>query len=97
MFAIDRSEYKPLSSNNLEGQSACRREMKVYGRNLTVVIVYNPNLEKGQMQRILFYRERTVTKLFDLQKKLLRRVSRSSLQANEKHKALDRAPHISLD
>ena len=75
MFAIDRSEYKPLKSNALEGQSACRREMKVYGRNLTVVIVYNPNLEKGQMQGILLNWERTAKKLFDLQKKLVRRAN----------------------
>ena len=75
MFAIDRSEYKPLNASNLEEQSACRREMKVYGRNLTVVIVYNPNLEKGQMQGILFNRERTAAKLFDLQKKLVRRAN----------------------
>ena len=75
MFDIDRSEYKPLNSNALEGQSACRREMKIYGRNLTVVIVYNPNLEKGQMQGILLNWERTVKKLFDLQKKLVRRAN----------------------
>jgi len=75
LFAIDHSEYKPLNSSALEGQSACRREMKVYGRNLTVVIVYNPNLEKGQMQGILFNWERTVKKLFDLQKKLVRRAN----------------------
>jgi len=75
MFVIDRSEYKPLNSNALEGQSACRREMKIYGRNLTVVIVYNPNLEKGQMQGILLNWERTVKKLFDLQKKLVRRAN----------------------
>ena len=75
LFAIDHSEYKPLNSNALNGQSACRREMKVYGRNLTVVIVYNPNLEKGQMQGILFNWERTVKKLFDLQKKLVRRAN----------------------
>ena len=75
LFTIDHSEYKPLNSSALEGQSACRREMKVYGRNLTVVIVYNPNLEKGQMQGILFNWERTVKKLFDLQKKLVRRAN----------------------
>lgn len=75
LFAIDHSEYKPFISNALNGQSACRREMKVYGRNLTVVIVYNPNLEKGQMQGILFNWERTVKKLFDLQKKLVRRAN----------------------
>jgi transposase len=75
MFAIDRREYKPLISKGLEGQSAYRREMKVYGRNLTVVIVYNPNLEEGQMQGILLNRERTAAKLFDLQKKLVRRAN----------------------
>jgi len=75
MFAIDRGEYKPLGCNELDGQSACRREIKVYRRNLTVVIIYNPNLEKGQMQGILFHRERTIIKLFDLQKKLVQRAN----------------------
>jgi transposase len=75
LYAIDRSEYTPLCSPSLEGQSACRREMQVYGRKATVVIVYNPELEKVQLQGILINRERTVAKLFALQQQLIRRAN----------------------
>jgi transposase len=76
MFAIDHDEYVPLCSPTLEGQSAYRREMVVYGRNAIVVIVYNPELEKGQMQGILINRQKVDTKLLVLQQKLMRRAAK---------------------
>ena len=75
LFAVDRSEYAPLKSPSLEGHSAYRSEMEVFGRKLTVVIVYNPELEKGQMQGILINREKTEAKLLALQDRLLRRAN----------------------
>jgi transposase len=75
LFAIDHSEYTPLGSNSLKGQSACRRKMKVYGRNVTAVIIHNPELEKGQMQGILINRERAEAKLSVLRQKLTRRAA----------------------
>ena len=75
LFAVVRSEYVPLDSPALEGQSAYRSEMEVFGRKSTVVIVHNPELEKGQMQGILINREKAEAKLFALQDKLVRRAN----------------------
>jgi transposase len=75
LFSIARSEYEPLCSPSLEGQLACRREMEVYGKDVIVVIVYNPNLEEGQMQGILINRERAEVKLLNLQQRLIRRAN----------------------
>ena len=75
LFAIDRSEYAPLGAPSLQGQLAYRREMEVFGRKSTVVIVYNPDLEKGQMQGILANREKAEARLAELQHKLARRAN----------------------
>ena len=74
-FSIPHSKYTPLNSPSLEGQLACRREMEVFGRNVTVLIVYNPELEKGQMQGILINIWRTEEKLAALQQRLIRRAN----------------------
>ena len=70
LYKIARSEYKPLESPSLEGNSAYRKEMKIFGRDLTVVAVHNPELEKGQMQGIVISREKTDLKMRALQNKL---------------------------
>jgi len=75
LFDVDRSEYVPLCSPSLQGQSAYRSEMEVFGRKSTVVIVYNPELEKGQMQGILINREKAEAKLLALQDRLVRRAN----------------------
>jgi len=72
LFAIDIDEYVPLCSESLEGQLAYRSEMEVFGRNLTVVITYNPELEEGQMQGILINLEKANAKLLELQQRLMR-------------------------
>ena len=75
LFAVDRSEYTKLDAASLEGQYAYRKEMEVYGRKVTALIIYNPELEKGQMQGILINRGRADRKLLELQQKLERRAS----------------------
>ena len=75
LFAINRDEYTPLGSPPLQGQFACRREMQVYGRSVTAVIVYNPELEKGQIQGILINQEQVDAKLSALRQRLARRAS----------------------
>jgi len=72
LYNIDLSEYEPLRSPSLEGQSAYRIEMDVFGKRLEVVITYNPELEEGQMQGILINIEKTNAKLLDLQQRLMR-------------------------
>jgi len=75
LFAVDRKDYVPLGSPSLEGQSAYRSKMEVFGRKSTVVIVYNPELEKGQMQGILINREKTEAKLLALKDRLTLRAN----------------------
>jgi transposase len=73
LFSVDRTEYTPFSSPALEGESAYRREIKVFGRNVAAVITYNPELEQGQMQGLLINRRKADAKLLDLQQRLARR------------------------
>ena len=75
LYHISRDEYTYLDTAALEGQSAYRTEMNVFGRSVTVLIVHNPELERGQMQGILIDKEKTFLKLFDLQQKLIRRAN----------------------
>ena len=72
LYDIARSEYIPLNSPSLEGNSAYRKEMKIFGRDMTVVIVHNPELEKGQMQGILINKDKTETALRSLKDQLSR-------------------------
>ncbi|MDR1322567.1 MAG: IS1634 family transposase, partial [Gracilibacteraceae bacterium] len=73
LWAISKTEYTPLSGDSLAGQSAYRMSVDVYGQKVSAVIVYNPELEKGQMQGILLNREKTAGKLLELQEKLMKR------------------------
>jgi transposase len=75
LFGIDRSEYSPLCSPELAGESAYRREIVVFGRHVTAVITHNPELEEGQMQGILINRQKADAKLFDVQQRLARRAA----------------------
>lgn len=72
LFSVDRNEYVPLSGTSLEGQSAYRTEMEVYGRKVTVLIVHNPELEDGQMQGIRINIEKAEGILLALQRRLMR-------------------------
>ena len=72
LYFISRDDYTPLDTPSLKGQSAYRTEMEAYGRNVTVVIVHNPELEKGQMQGIVINMEKATAKLLELQRQLMR-------------------------
>ena len=75
LFLVSRDDYVPLNSPALKDQTAYRKEIKAFGRNVTAVIVHNPELEKGQMQGILINKEKTNIKLLELQQRLMRRAS----------------------
>jgi transposase len=75
LYHINRDEYTPLDFPALKGETAYRKKMDVFGRNVTVVITHNPELERGQMQGILINKEKTNTKLLYLQQQLLRRAN----------------------
>ena len=75
LYSVSRDDYTPLNSTDLKGQSAYRKEMQAFGRNVTAVIVHNPELEKGQIQGILINKEKTNSKLTELQQRLQRRAN----------------------
>jgi transposase len=75
LFEVPKSEYIPLDSEKFEGQSAYRMKAEVFGRDMTVLIVHNPDLENGQLQGILINRAKTTEKLLELQQRLMRRAS----------------------
>jgi len=75
LFYISRDEYVPLDSPALEGESAYRTERKVFDRDVIVIIVHNPELERGQMQGVLINKEKTNAKLLELQQRLIRRAN----------------------
>lgn len=75
LLDIPYESYVPLGTPALEGQCAYRTEKEIYGRKSTVVMVYNPALEEGQLQGIKLNRESTEKKLLELQQKLMRRAS----------------------
>jgi len=75
LFDVPRSDYVPLDVPKLQGQSAYRTQTEIYGRNMTVLAVHNPELEKGQLQGILSNRAKTIEKLLELQQRLMKRAS----------------------
>ena len=75
LYSVDLSEYTPLESPSLKGQLAYRAKASVFGRNVVAVIVYNPELEEGQMQGILANLETANAKLLALQQRLMRRAN----------------------
>jgi transposase len=83
LWAISKEDYIPLSGDSLAGQSAYRMEIDAYGRKVTAVMVYNPELEKGQMQGILINREKTIDKLLELQQNLMKRARREVVKGKK--------------
>jgi transposase len=73
LFAIDKTQFLPLSGKNLEKVTAFRTMKNIYQRDMTVVVAYNQNLADGQMQGILSNIEKTHQILLEIQIKLLNR------------------------
>lgn len=75
LFAIPKSDYEPLTSDNLAGCTAYRMNVTIFKRKLVTVIVNNPKLEEGQLQGIMANREKSEAKLMKIQAALLCRAS----------------------
>ena len=78
LFAVSKSDYSPLACPDDADEkhkklSSYRMEAEVFGRKVTTVVVYNPELERGQLQGIRINIDKTRTDLMDLQGKLLKR------------------------
>ena len=88
LFAVPKSNYKPLSCpmdapEKYKSLSTYRMEATVLGREATTVIVYNPELEKGQLQGIQINIEKTKRELLEIQGRLLKR-SKGELKKGKK-------------
>ena len=84
LFAIRKKDYIPLecpesASENLKKLTVHRMTVNVFGRDVTAVIVYNPDLEAGQMQGINLDIDKTKDELLALQERLLKRACKEIL------------------
>lgn len=78
LFAVSKSDYVPLqcpddADKKYRELTACHMDAEVFGRKVKTVIVYNPELEKGQLQGININIGKTRSELLDLQGRLLKR------------------------
>lgn len=78
LFSVLKKDYSPLVCP--KGASEQYKKLKVYrmkavvlGREVTTVIVHNPELEKGQLQGIDINIEKTKTELLSIQERLMKR------------------------
>ena len=78
LFAVSKSNYEPLqcpddADEKYRKLTAYHMDAEVFGRKVKTVIVYNPELEKGQLQGININIGKTSSELLDLQGRLLKR------------------------
>lgn len=78
LYSVKKSEYIPLecpenATEKYRKLTVYRRKLSVFGREVTAIIIFNPELEAGQMQGISINTEKTKADLLDLQERLLRR------------------------
>lgn len=78
LFTVPKEDYTKLDCpddavDKYKSLTTYRMEAEVLGRKVTTVIVYNPELEKGQLQGINININKTNADLLDLQGKLLKR------------------------
>lgn len=78
LFNVSKSKYSPLecpenAPEKYANLSTYHMDAQVFGRNVKTVIVYNPELEKGQIQGININTEKTKSDLLDIQGRLLKR------------------------
>ena len=88
LFNISKSDYSPLecpenAPEKYTNLTTYRMEANVLGRNVTALIVYNPELEKGQLQGISINIAKTREELLDIQGRLLKR-SRGEITRGKK-------------
>lgn len=88
LWAIRKSDYTPLTvradaEEKYKELRSYRTKAKVFNRELTCVILYNPELEEGQLQGIHINMAKTRSELLELQGKLLKR-SRGEIRKGRK-------------
>lgn len=83
LFLIPRIEYHLLDQELFPKQSCYRKKINAFNREVMSVIVYNPALEKGQMQGIILNKEKTSAKLLELQQKLMKRANGKTVKGKK--------------
>lgn len=73
LLTVTLDKYERLSGDTLEGSLAYKSIQTLYGMRVTVLVVYNPELYKGQMQGIANNIETAIEKLNVIQGQLTAR------------------------
>jgi transposase len=73
LLKIDKKYYKSLSAKSLKDSTAFRTKKVVYGREMTIIIVYNPELIKEQLESINNTIVKCTSELNELRNSLLLR------------------------
>ncbi|MHB1459644.1 MAG: IS1634 family transposase [Armatimonadota bacterium] len=75
LLDIPKKQFQPVSEHCYQGVTAYRVQRQVYGKEMTVLVVHNPELLSGQMQGIMHNIEKCVLLLGELQRSLLKRTN----------------------
>jgi transposase len=70
LLEIPKKEFAPVPGERYQGVTAYRCKYPVYGREMTVLVVHNPELLAGQLQGITNNIEKCTFKLRELQRSL---------------------------
>ena len=78
LFSIKKNDYKPLvcpenADAKYKALTSSRIKTEVFGRPVTAMVIYNPELEKGQLQGIRINIEKTKSELLNLEGRLIKR------------------------
>ena len=78
LFTVDKTDYYALdcpenASDKWKALRVYRKNVDVFGRKVTGLIVHNPELENGQHQGIRINMEKTKAELMSLQERLMKR------------------------
>lgn len=75
LLDIPKKQFQPVSEHCYQGVTAFRCQRQVYGKEMTVLVVHNPELLSGQMQGIIHNIEKCTLLLSELQRSLLKRTT----------------------
>lgn len=75
LLDIPKKQFKPVSGRRYQGVTAYRCRRRVYGKEMTVLVVHNPKLLSGQMQGIMNDIGKCTLSLGKLQRSLLKRTT----------------------
>lgn len=75
LLDIPKKQFQPVSEHRYQGVTAYRCQRQVYGKEMTVLVVHNPELLSGQRQGIIHNIEKCTLLLGELQRSLIKRTT----------------------